>query len=265
MLFKGKAMNRLLALTAVAAFGAVLAACGSSGAPSSSGASSTSGGGAASTPVASLPATGAVTTQPTVTVTGTGSVTAQPDSVVITLGVTMTGVTTSDAIDAAQGASAKLVSSLTGSGVARADIATTQYSINEHWNQTLQRNDGWEVRNGVTAVLRDITKVGSVVGNAATALPNVLWVQSIDFRRNDVSAIAGPARDAAMKDARAHAASWAQLAGRTLGDVVSVSEASSSTSYTMPGQSAGGMGGGAGVVTGNGLYTVTVTVVFAAS
>ena len=241
--------------------GLVLAGCGSSNGSS---------GGPAKTPkpVAQAQSSPAAVTPPitaandhTITVVGRGSVTAAPDVATVTLGVTMTGASSADAVSAARAASDKLAATLVSSGVSRDDIATTQYSVGQHWNQQTQRNDGWETRVGLTAEVHDVNRVGTVISNAAAALPNVFWVGGVQLERDSTADILGAARDEAMKDAAARAAGWAQLAGVQLGDIVSVSEESATPEYVPP---YGGQGaGGGGYETGTGQLSVTVTVVYA--
>jgi uncharacterized protein YggE len=198
----------------------------------------------------------------TITVIGTGSVTATPDIAIATVGVTMTGASTADAVNSARSASDKLAAALVAAGVSRDDMATTQYSVGQHWNPQTQRNEGWEVRDGLTIVIRDVARTGTVIAGAAAALPNVFWVGDVHFDRAGTADILGAARDAAMKDARARAAGWAHLTNAQLGDVVSVSEESAAPAYALP-SGAGGQGGGGGFQTGTGRLTVTVTVVYA--
>lgn len=251
--------NKAFAAAAMLGAGLIVSACGSGGGgpgttPLPATASTSQSSGTAAVP----PVTGVAGR--TITVVGTGSVTAKPDVAAVTLGVTMTGAKVSDAVSAAATASTTLVNTLVAAGVSRDDIATTQYTVGPHWEPNLGRNVGWEVRDGFTAVIHDVSRVGNVVASASAALPNVFWVQDVRLDRADTTSIAGPARDAAVKDARARAAAWAQLAGVQLGDIVSVSEQNASSTYTVPSQ---GVGSGGGIVTGTGRLTLTVTVVFA--
>ncbi|HXA30341.1 MAG TPA: SIMPL domain-containing protein [Candidatus Angelobacter sp.] len=233
------------------ATGLLLVGCGTTPAPSSPGV-------AAPSPKAAV-STG---TGRTVTVVGTGTVTAKPDIALVTLGVTMTGAAAVDAVNAAEGAAGKLTAALVAGGVAREDIATTQYAVAQHWNPATQRNEGWEVRDGFTVAVHDVGTVGGLIATASSAVPNVLWVNDVRFDLSNTAGVAGTARDLAMKDAHNHAAAWAQLAGKQLGDITSVSEQQAPATFA-PSQGGTGGGGGGGIQVGTGRLTVTITVVYA--
>jgi uncharacterized protein YggE len=70
--------------------------------------------------------------------------------------------------------------------------------------------------------VRDVTKLGAVLGAATGAGANNIW--GITFEIEDPTKLEAQAREQAVKEARARAEQLASLAGVKLGKVVSVSE-----------------------------------------
>ena len=126
--------------------------------------------------------------------------------------------------------------SLRQEGIEDKDIQTTDYSI---WPQ--QQHDprgngettitGYRVNNTVRVTVRDIERLGEVVGAVTNAGANL--INGISYSVADTAELEARARAAAMADAHGRAEALATLAGVELGNVLTISM-SSGGSYPTP-------------------------------
>ncbi len=78
----------------------------------------------------------------------------------------------------------------------------------------------------VTAKIREIDEVGTIIDAVAAAGGDFARINSIDFSVDDPSAYYEEAREEAMADARAKAEQLAELVGAKLGKATYISESS---------------------------------------
>ena len=177
-----------------------------------------------STPMPAVPLT-----SPTggITVTGTADVAGTPDTLRLDLSVTAKAGTVSKALEQANAATKKVQDSLRRNGVAPKDLQTSDlqvqpdYSYPGNGTPVLQ---GYTVTEGVTARLRDLGRAGSAISGAAAASGDAVRINGIQLDLSDSSKLVAAARDKAMADAKAKAVQYAKAAGRSLGQVVGVTE-----------------------------------------
>ena len=220
----------------------------------------------AATPVAAVrTATGAASPADTgITVTGTGKVTGTPDTLRISMCVTATNQDV-DAALASANASAKAVQdALLAEGVATKDLQTSNLSIQPSYTPKGQPS-GYVVSEGITASVRDLAKAGATLTAAVTAGGNAVRVDGVSMALEDTSSLVGGARKGAVDDARAKAEQYAQAAGRSLGEVQSISEVvTSPTPQYYDGRFAASAAGAAvPIQAGSQELSVQVTVVYA--
>ncbi len=174
-----------------------------------------------STPVAVASSDG-----PTVTVTGHGAVLVAPDAASVTAGVTITEDTLSGAQQTANETMSAILAALQAQGIASDDIQTASYYV-----QVLQSYDEngmpsginqFQVSNQVNITIRDIEAVGSTLDAVVEAGANTIY--GVNFIVTDSGEAAAEARVLAVQDARNRAEQFAQAAGLTVGDLVSISE-----------------------------------------
>jgi len=171
----------------------------------------------------------AVSEQRNISVSGTGEASGTPDIATITVGVQTVAPTAIDASKQNEALISRVMAALKKSGIADRDIQTADYSI---WPE--QRHDpkgtgevtitGYRVNNTVRVVVRDLGKLGSVLGTITGAGANT--INGINFGIDDTDALETRAREAAMADARAKAEALARLAGVELGEVLTLSMSS---------------------------------------
>jgi len=198
----------------------------------------------------------------TITVVGEGTQNATPDNALISLGVSTRRGTAAEAMNAANTEMTALLKAIKGQGVQDVDIQTT--GINVYQDQ--QYNViGYRAANSVNVKIHHIGNVGTILGAAEGAVGNDIQINGISLQLSDNTSQLKGARQAAMTAAAARAREWANLAGRHLGKVLSVSEVIGGGSSYSPcgaGGQCGGGGGGAPVQAGQMNVTVDVAVVY---
>lgn len=193
----------------------------------------------------SRPAALAADTGPTtngIVVDGTGLVSGTPDVLRVTLGVSVHRPDVSAALQAANVRQAALVATLRKDGVADKDVQTSQVSIDQFYDRKGRRS-GYQVTETVTAKLRNLARAGKVLTDAVAAGGNEAVLQGVSFTLEDNTALLGQARDAAYADAKAKAARYASLSGRTLGDVQLIAETATPQPEKFGYQMSGSVGG----------------------
>ena len=193
----------------------------------------------------------------TVTVVGEGSQNATPDNALISMGVSVRRGTAGDAMNAANVEMTALLNAIKGQGVQDVDIQTTGLSI---YQDQLYQVIGYRAGNSVNVKIHHIVNVGTVIAAAQKAVGDDIQLNGISLQLSDNTSQLKGARQAAMTAAAARAKEWANLAGRHLGKVLSVSEVIASGSSGSPCGAGGGCGGGGGAPIQAGQMNVTVDV-----
>ncbi len=177
--------------------------------------------------------TGAVTLnvpnqQSGIWVNGQGKVTVAPDVAILQVGVQTKSASVADAQSQASTAMDKVMSALTGNGVAQKDIKTTSFNISQvtKWDDKTQTQIviGYQVSNTVTAKIRTLSKVGIVIDAVAAAGGDLTRINGITFTLDDPTAAMNQARDKAMADAKAKAVQLAKDGEVTLGKPTFISD-----------------------------------------
>jgi len=169
-----------------------------------------------------------VTQQEGISVTGKGEVMAVPDIATLRLGIEAQAETVAEAQSQAAEAMSRVMDALIDNGVAENDIQTQYFSIRQvtrwDWEDEEEIVVGYRVTNMVTAKIRDIDKVGTIIDAVAEAGGDLTRVEGISFSVDDPSSYQEEAREEAMADAKAKAEQLAELAGVTLGKPTYISE-----------------------------------------
>lgn len=173
------------------------------------------------------PAT-AASTVPTLVVTATGGVSATPDLAVVTAGVVSEGRTTAEALAGADRTAAALLKEAEAAGIARADVATADFSVTPIWaqrsNGTPERITGYTVTNVFEVKVRRIADLGPLLERLVASGTNS--VTGIAFDVSDAEKRRDEARVAAVKAARARADLLAEAAGERIVRVLAMTESS---------------------------------------
>ncbi len=164
----------------------------------------------------------------TITMNGSATVLTDADSAVITLGVTSAAKDAGEAsrLNAAQ--IDRLITALTGAGIARADITTSYYYVNARYDFNAPAETGaypvigYEVTNSLSVTVRDISQVGPTIDLALSEGANTC--EGIAFSTTQAAKAGDDALTAAIGEARRRAALAAEACGGKLGEILSVSE-----------------------------------------
>lgn len=159
-----------------------------------------------------------------VTVAGLGTVSGTPDVLRMALRVVVVRPDVTSALRDANVVTNRIRSSLRNSGVAAEDLQTTQLEVAQRYEGKPSRLVGYQVVQGLAAQLRKLDAAGQTVTNAIAAGGNYIRFDGVQFVLSDDSPLKVQARERAFAQAKAKAEQYAQLSGRSLGSVESISE-----------------------------------------
>jgi len=161
-------------------------------------------------------------------VSGEGKVTVTPDIATLNVGITAQAASVAEAQSQAAEAMNRVMTALTDNGVAKKDIQTQHFSIEQvtRWDEEKQQEVvvGYRVTNMVTAKIREIDKTGSIIDAVAAAGGDYTRINNLSFSVDDPTPYYEEARQEAMADARAKAEQLAELSGVELGKPTYISE-----------------------------------------
>jgi uncharacterized protein YggE len=154
-------------------------------------------------------------------VNGQGSKTVTPDLATMTLGVSSQKESVAEAQAEAAAAMDNLMNALKDNGVAAKDIQTSYFSIDQvtRWNDDTNEEIvvGYKVSNMITAKMRDIDNVGTVIDAVAAAGGDLVRINGINFSVENPETYYEEVRELALQDAKAKAEQIANETGVTLG------------------------------------------------
>jgi len=173
-------------------------------------------------------ATTATTTQGgtvanTVTASGMGTTQAAPDTAEMYFGVTTTSANAQTALDDASKVAEQIAAAVKKEGIAAEDIQTRDVSV---YPQTTDQDGkqvitGYQASLGVQVKVRDIAELGAVISAANAAGANS--ISGPTFTIDDPAPFRATAIDEAVADARKSAEAMAAAAGKSVGEVLSMS------------------------------------------
>lgn len=204
----------------------------------------------------------------TIIVSGDGSADVIPDIATLTLIVIKQGETAEDTLKANNTVLAQVLANLKSLGIADRDLQTNGFSLQPTYSQTpsggsatSQGITGYEVSNGLSVVVRDLSKLGDIVDRAVKL--GVNHGSQITFSNDKPEAAIASARKSAVVEAINKARMLAEAAGVKIGRVIEISEISSTVTQPMfRSISAGASAGPIPFAAGENSYLVTVNVTF---
>lgn len=162
---------------------------------------------------------------PHVTVSGQGVVSAVPDLATLSIGVRSENDAAAAALSDNSARMRTLLAAVDAAGVPKADVQTAVVTLEPRMvypDGGQPRITGYVARNVVTVRVRDLAKLGTLLGGAVAAGSNDLSGLSYDFA--DRTQLADRARTAAVTDARRKAEGIAAAAAVKLGRVLRIAE-----------------------------------------
>ncbi|ANF95205.1 SIMPL domain-containing protein [Paenibacillus bovis] len=163
----------------------------------------------------------------TINVSGNGKLSVKPDVAYLSVGVQTTAATASKA----QAANAQKMSKLNNLlknkwSITDKDIESVQFYVQPNYSyneKDQQKVTGYTAYHTLQVTYRNMDKIGALLDAASAAGANN--VGSVSFNVENTKTYEDQVIQKAMADAAAKAGSIAKAANRTLGDLVSVSEA----------------------------------------
>lgn len=170
----------------------------------------------------------------TISLGAAGTVKTTPDMVEIATGVTSEARSAREALDQNTAAMAKVVETLKQDGIEAKDIQTANFSVGPIYEQRpVEASDGkapaivgYRVTNQVRITLRDTAKLGAILDKVVSLGAN--QIDSIEFGVSEPEALKDEARKRALKNVTDNAKLYAEAAGVTLGQILSITEEDSS-------------------------------------
>ena len=168
-----------------------------------------------------------------ITVNSQGSIKVVPDAVRISAAATNVGATSKEALAATAKTSAAVRAALLAAKIDKKDIATQSVSINPEYKYENNTSTliGYRASQTFTIVVKAAATAGDVVDSIVAAGGDSLQLNGATPFVLDNTKATDAARTAAVKNARAKAASYAKLLGVKLGKVTYLIENSSPTPY----------------------------------
>lgn len=162
----------------------------------------------------------------TLTVVGEAKVSAPPDMAVLSSGSVTSAKTADDALAANSKAVADVIAAIKAAGVAPADIATANFSVQPQYVYPPQSSReppklaGFEVRNSVRVTVRDLGKLGPLLDKMIQSGAN--QASGLAFSLAEPAKVEREARLASVKDAMDQAKALAAAAGLRLTRITSI-------------------------------------------
>ena len=169
-----------------------------------------------------------------ITVSATGTATVVPDAVRINATVSVLGTTSKGALSSAGATSTAVRSALTAYKVATKDVATQSITVYPEYSYPASGTptlSGYRATQSFDITIRNATTAGAVVDAIVEAGGDNLQVNGVSPFVLDSDKATETARTAAVKKAKAKAASYAKLLGVKLGRVIYLDESSTPTAY----------------------------------
>jgi uncharacterized protein len=163
----------------------------------------------------------------TISVTGNGLASGAPDIAVAQIGVQSRNPDPAAALNDANAKMTAVMAALKELGVAEKDVQTSDFSVFAQQDIDPQTGQAkgtltYVVDNTVSITMRDLSKVGQVLGQVVAAGANNIY--GVSYTVSDQTKLETEARDKAMADARARAEQLAKAAGVTLDQPMTISE-----------------------------------------
>jgi uncharacterized protein YggE len=199
----------------------------------------------------------------TLSVLGTGVVNTTPDTATVSFGVTTQAAKASDAIAANAEAMTKVIDALKRSGIDAKDLQTEFVSVQPRYDDQGQQILGYTSTNSVSAIVRELGKVGDTIDRGVAAGANN--VNGPSLARDDQDKLYRDALEAAVANAREKAKALAHGANVTLGDIQSLTESPQESGSPVTFSAVAKDSVGTPIEPGTAKITANVRVVFAIS
>jgi uncharacterized protein len=160
-----------------------------------------------------------------VTVVGSGQVQGVPDTLTADVGIEFSAPDVTTAMNRTNERQQSVITALSGAGVDRKDISTTEVSLQPEYLGTEGTISGYRASNSIRVKIHPADSASRVLAVIVDAGGDATRINSVSYSIADDSQLVKDARARAFQDAKARAEQYAQLSGLRLGKVISISEA----------------------------------------
>jgi uncharacterized protein YggE len=198
-----------------------------------------------------------------ISVLGQGMASVQPDIAQVTIGVQTSASSVSQATQENADKMNQVITDIKALGVSDSDIQTSLYNIYPQYqnkNGGTQGITGYQVNNSVQITIRDLSNIGQILDKAVQAGANT--ISNISFNYSNPAKLQAEALNQAYTDARGRAEILSKAGGVQLGDVISISETTSSGPVPLAESSTTLGGGGTPIQSGTVEIKAQVQVVY---
>src|SRR5271166_5224383 len=164
-----------------------------------------------------------------VTVVGSGQVQGVPDTLTADVGIEFTAPDVTAAMNQTNDRQQAVINAVTGAGVDRKDISTTEVSLQPQYDSSGGGITGYRADNSIRVKIHPTDSASHVLAVIVGAGGDATRINSVSYSIADDSQLVKDARARAFQDAKNRADQYAQLSGLRLGKVLSISEATGST------------------------------------
>ena len=160
----------------------------------------------------------------TLNVTGSGTVYVAADRVSASLGISISGEDLAELQNQANERMSAICQALLDAGLEGSNISTNYLYISPRYDYSgeMEKITGYSISNSLTILTDDIDSIGSYIDAAFAAGANTF--DSINFTTKDESAAQRKALELAVADAQGKAEVIAAASGRSLGDILTISQ-----------------------------------------
>ena len=159
-----------------------------------------------------------------VTVVGSGKVQGSPDTLTADVGIEVVAPDATAAMNQASDRQKAVLDALSGRGFDAKDISTTAVTVQPQLGDNAAVT-GYRATNNIAVTMREIDAAPEALATVVNVGGNAARINSVTYSIQDDSQMVSDARARAFEDARNRAQQYADLAGLSLGSVLSISEA----------------------------------------
>lgn len=164
-----------------------------------------------------------------VTVVGTGEVRGAPDILTAVIGVELVEPDVGGAVSQSNEKARAMIDAMVAAGVATDDVRTSDLSVQPQYDAVSGNQTGYRAINSVHIIVRDLGKASGVLDAGIAASGNAARLHTVAFDIDDNSTLLADARTRAFEDAKTRAGQYADLSGTSLSNVVTITEALTTT------------------------------------
>jgi len=169
-----------------------------------------------------------------ISVSSIGTVKVTPDAVRLNASVSTISKVSKDALAAANVAASKFRAAILANGIDKKYLSSTTLTVYPEYNYTQDAGNvriGYRASQSFEVVILNAAKAGEIVDAVVASAGDSLAINGVTPFVYDNAKATEAARNSAVKNAKAKAASYAKLLGVKIGKIIYLQESSAPSSY----------------------------------